>query len=93
MVRNRSWPAVSQICSLTTSPSTVKDLIGTDILEPEVDPDSCQVAFLEGVVGESAQQGGLPHRTVADYDHFEEVLVLPNHISNRIIITPRPKIS
>ncbi len=80
MVLNLSCPAVSQICSLTTLPSTVMDLRCMNIvLEPEINSNGGEITFLEGVIGEPSEKRGFTDWTVADQDNLEEVIVLADH--------------
>lgn len=53
--------------------------MATGILKPEVDPDGGEVALLEGVICEPAEEGRLADGAVADDDNFEEVIVLSDH--------------
>ena len=49
------------------------------LLEPEVDADGREVGLLERLLGEPAEQRGLPDGAVADEHYLEEVVVLFNH--------------
>lgn len=74
MVLNLYWPAVSQICSLTTSPLTVIDLkiISLDrLLKSKIYPNSSEVTLLEWVISKSTQYWRFAHWAISDYDHFE----------------------
>jgi hypothetical protein len=41
------------------------------VLESKIDADGGEVSFVEGGVGEAAEEGGLAYRAVADEDHFK----------------------
>lgn len=79
MVRKRSWPAVSQICSLTSLLLMERDLIIGGILEAEVNADGGQVALLELIISEPPEEGALADWAVANDDYLEEVIVLADH--------------
>lgn len=89
-VLKRSWPAVSQICSLMTQPSYLTDFNFCRVPQShthyvscygleftyEVDTDSVEEVFVEGVFCVPKQQTGFTDARIADQQHFEQEITV-----------------
>jgi hypothetical protein len=50
-----------------------------EVLEAEVDADGREIALLELIVCEAAEEGALADWAVPDDDDLEEIVVFPDH--------------
>lgn len=55
-----------------------------DVLEFEVDANGVEKVFVERILGVAQQKATLAHTTVADDQHFEEVVAIAHVVSTNL---------